>query len=112
MPKAAMKVPSAPSAPSPTVAAQPIAPAPESEKPIHRIQVGIARGSIWKSGSPEKPVYTLTLDRVVTDRARNEHVTQVFESSDVRQLAKVTKECAAWIEWQERYFADRNSPQR
>jgi hypothetical protein len=82
-------------------------PAPAAEKPIHRIQLGIVRGSIWKSGLPEKPVYTLTLDRVVTDKARNEHVTQVFESSDVRHLAKVTRECAAWIEWQERYRTER-----
>jgi len=45
-------------------------------------------------------------DRVVTDKAKNEQVSQVFESTDVRHLSKVTAECARWIEWQLKRLAD------
>ena len=107
MPKASLKPPTLssppPAGPPPPVASPP--PAPAEEKPIHKIQFGIVRGSIWKSGSQDKPILTLTLDRVVTDKAKNEHVSQVFESGDVKHLAKVTADCARWIEWQMNYLA-------
>jgi len=99
MPKPALKT-------APTPSAMAIPPPPATEHPVHRIQFGIVRGSIWKSSDPDKPGFKLTLDRVVTDKAKNEQVSQVFESTDVRHLSKVTAECARWIEWQSNHIAE------
>ena len=79
---------------------------PVTEHPIHRIQFGLVRGSIWRAGTSDTAVYSLTLDRVVTDKAKNEQVSQLFKSADLRHLVKVTADCARWIEWQLKRLAE------
>jgi hypothetical protein len=80
------------------------APAPaaaEVPKPFHRITFGLVRGSIWKGESNGRPALTLTLEQIVKATETSEEITQVFDASNLRNLVKVTSDCARWIEWQQ-----------
>lgn len=98
MPKATTK-------PPPTLTPSP--PVIPADKPAHRIQFGCVRGSIWRRDAKEGAEFSVTLDRVIFDKAKNEQVSNVYEDRDVRHLAKVASDCANWIEWQRRYLAER-----
>jgi hypothetical protein len=80
-------------------------PPPEGEKPVHTIRHGDVRGSIWKSETSDKTVFTVTVDHSRRDKAGNEEVCQVFGSFELNYLAKTVVECQHWIEWQERRLA-------
>lgn len=75
--------------------------APEVSKPFHKIQFGLVRGSIWKHEASDRISFTLTVDRIVQATETSEELTQTFQSADMRNLAKVTADCARWIQWQE-----------
>ena len=98
MPKTALKATPLPPLNPPSL--------PVTDHPIHRIQFGLVRGSIWRAGTSDTAGYSLTLDRVVTDKAKSEQVSQAFESAHLRHLVKVTADCVRWIEWQLKRLAD------
>ena len=83
---------------------------PVESKPVHLIHYGNVRGRIHRSESKPGMTHTMTCERVWRDSARNEHVSQIFESGDLRMLAKVAAECLHWIEWQEKMQASGGLP--
>jgi len=69
-------------------------------KPVHTIAYDTVRGRIWKDATG----FTVTVDRCHRYHG-GEQLSSAFFVRDLQELAKVSRECQRWIEWQERRLA-------
>ncbi len=74
-------------------------------RPTHTIQFGRVCGKIWVDESGGTPVFTLTVERVSADITTS----TTFEAGDIRHLARVARDTARWIEWQQQYRSRQSS---